>query len=148
MDIPTAAPYYFKKNWWHKTLDKNPIRHLEEHILQYSRTNNLTLLANQTHQIHKWLKIHTSTRNCQSIYVEAQFQLTIKLHVSLNFILDNVRVKPTHNFSLVENPTPREHALFATHMMQILGYIFYQNANNKHIHVLRTKRHQHHLRNI
>jgi hypothetical protein len=38
------------------TLDKGPIRHLSKHILKHDNEHNLTIIANQTHQLHKWLE--------------------------------------------------------------------------------------------
>jgi hypothetical protein len=52
------TPYYLQKNWWHSmqaTPDKGPIRHLRQYILKYDRKRNLTIMASQTHQLHKWL---------------------------------------------------------------------------------------------
>ena len=52
------TPYYFHKKWWHSmqdTPDKGPIRHLGKYILKYDNKHNLTIMASQTHQLHKWL---------------------------------------------------------------------------------------------
>ena len=54
---PTS--YYFQKDWWHfmrETPDKGPIRHLGKHIVKHDKGHNLAIIANQTHQLHKWLK--------------------------------------------------------------------------------------------
>ena len=37
------------------TPDKGPIRHLRQYILKYDKQRNLTIMASQTHQLHKWL---------------------------------------------------------------------------------------------
>ena len=37
-------------------LDKGPTRHLGKHILKYDNIHNLAIIANQTHQLHKWLE--------------------------------------------------------------------------------------------
>ena len=53
------TPYYLQKDWWHlmpETLDKSPIRHLGKHVLKYDKNHNLEAQANQTHQLHKWVK--------------------------------------------------------------------------------------------
>ena len=53
------TPYYLQKDWWHsmqETLDKGPIRHLGKHVLKYDKKHNLEVIANQTHQLHKWLE--------------------------------------------------------------------------------------------
>ena len=53
------TPYFLQKDWWHsmqETLDKGPIRHLGKHILKYDKKHNLEAIANQTHQLHKWLE--------------------------------------------------------------------------------------------
>ena len=39
-----------------KHLIKGPIRHLNKHILKHDNAHNLTIVANQTHQLHKWLE--------------------------------------------------------------------------------------------
>ena len=39
-----------------ETLDKGPIRHLGKHVLKYDKNHNLEVIANQTHQLQKWLK--------------------------------------------------------------------------------------------
>jgi hypothetical protein len=52
------TPYYLKKDWWHslqETPDKGPIRHLGKYVLKYDKRHNLEIIANQTHQLHKWL---------------------------------------------------------------------------------------------
>ena len=52
------TPYYLQKGWWHSmqdTPDKGPIRHLGRYIIKYDTKHNLTLIATQTHQLHKWL---------------------------------------------------------------------------------------------
>ena len=52
------TPYYLQKDWWHSmqdTPDKGPIRHLGKYILKYDKKHNLTIVATQTHQLHKWL---------------------------------------------------------------------------------------------
>ena len=36
--------------------DKGPIQHLCEHILKHDNEHNLTIIANQAHQLHKWLE--------------------------------------------------------------------------------------------
>ena len=38
-----------------ETLDKGPIRHLGKYILEYDKRHNLEIIANQTHQLCKWL---------------------------------------------------------------------------------------------
>ena len=51
--------YYSQKDWWHsmqEKLDKGPIRHLSKQILKHDNEHNLTSIATQTHQIHKWLE--------------------------------------------------------------------------------------------
>jgi hypothetical protein len=35
---------------------KGPIKQLGKHILKYDNINNLAIIANQTHQLHKWLE--------------------------------------------------------------------------------------------
>ena len=53
------VPYYFQKDWWHSmqgTLDKGPIRHLGKYILKHDKGLNLTIMASQTHQLHKWFE--------------------------------------------------------------------------------------------
>ena len=53
------TPYYLQKDWWHsmqETHDKGSIRHLSKYILKYDNEHNLTIIANQTHQLHKWLE--------------------------------------------------------------------------------------------
>jgi hypothetical protein len=35
--------------------DKDPIRHLGKYILKYDKRHNLEIIANQIHQLHKWL---------------------------------------------------------------------------------------------
>ena len=52
------TPYYLQKNWWHsmhETPYKGPIRHLGKYTLKHDKTRNLTIIATQTHQLHKWL---------------------------------------------------------------------------------------------
>ena len=52
------TPYYLQKNWWHSmqdTPDKGPIRHLGKYIFKHDKKRNLTIMASQTHQLHKWL---------------------------------------------------------------------------------------------
>jgi hypothetical protein len=39
-----------------ETPNKGPIRHLSKHILKHDNEQNLTIIANQTHQLHKWLE--------------------------------------------------------------------------------------------
>ena len=39
-----------------ETSDKGPIRHLGKHVLKYDKIHNLEVIANQTHQLHKWLE--------------------------------------------------------------------------------------------
>ena len=39
-----------------ETLDKGSIRHLSKYILKHDNEHNLTIIANQTHQLHKWLE--------------------------------------------------------------------------------------------
>jgi hypothetical protein len=39
-----------------ETPDKGPIRHLSKHILKHDNEHNLTIIANQTHQLSKWLE--------------------------------------------------------------------------------------------
>ena len=39
-----------------ETLDKGPIKHLSKHILKHDNEHNLTIIANQPHQLHKWLE--------------------------------------------------------------------------------------------
>ena len=39
-----------------ETPNKGPIRHLSKHILKHDNELNLTIIANQTHQLHKWLE--------------------------------------------------------------------------------------------
>ena len=39
-----------------KTLGKGPIRHLGKHILKHDKRLNLTIIASQTHQLHKWFE--------------------------------------------------------------------------------------------
>jgi hypothetical protein len=49
---------YLQKDWWHsmhETPDKGPIRHLGKYVLKYDKKHNLEIIANQTHQLHKWL---------------------------------------------------------------------------------------------
>ena len=53
------TPYYLQKDWWHsmqETPDKGPIRHLGKYVLKYDKNHNLEVIANQTHQLHKWLE--------------------------------------------------------------------------------------------
>ena len=38
------------------TPDKGPIRHLSKYIRKHDNEHNLTIIANQTHQLHKWLE--------------------------------------------------------------------------------------------
>ena len=38
-----------------ETPEKGPIRHLGKYILKYDKHHNLTIIATQTHQLHKWL---------------------------------------------------------------------------------------------
>ena len=52
------TPYYLQKDWWHsmqETPDKGPIRHLGKYILEHDKKHNLTIIATQTHWLHKWL---------------------------------------------------------------------------------------------
>ena len=52
------TPYYLQKNWWHSmqdTPDKGPIQHLGKYILKNDKKRNPTIMATQTHQLHKWL---------------------------------------------------------------------------------------------
>ena len=52
------TPYYLHKNWWHSmqaTPYKGPIRHLQQYIIKHDKKRNLTIMASQTHQLHKWL---------------------------------------------------------------------------------------------
>ena len=52
------TPYYLQKNWWHsmhETPNKGPIRHLGKYVLKYDNKRNLTNIASQTHQLHKWI---------------------------------------------------------------------------------------------
>ena len=39
-----------------ETPDKGPIRHLNKHILKHDNEHKLATIANQTHQLHKWLE--------------------------------------------------------------------------------------------
>ena len=39
-----------------ETPNKGPIRHLGKHILKHDKGLNLTIIASQTHQLHKWLE--------------------------------------------------------------------------------------------
>ena len=39
-----------------ETPNKGPIRHLGKHVLKYDKNHNLEVIANQTHQLHKWLE--------------------------------------------------------------------------------------------
>jgi hypothetical protein len=53
------TPYYLQKDWWHsiqETPDKGPIRHLSKYIHKHDNEHNPTIIANQTHQLHKWLE--------------------------------------------------------------------------------------------
>ena len=53
------SPCYLQKDWWHsmqETPNKGPIRHLGKHVLRYDKKHTLEVIANQTHQPHKWLK--------------------------------------------------------------------------------------------
>ena len=53
------TPYYLQKDWWHsmqETPDKGPIRHLGKHVLKHDKKHNLEIIANQIHQLHKWLE--------------------------------------------------------------------------------------------
>jgi hypothetical protein len=53
------SPYYLHKYWWHsmqETPDKGPIRHLSKYIHKHDNEHNLTIIANQTHQLQKWLE--------------------------------------------------------------------------------------------
>lgn len=55
------APHHTtsKNNWCHsmqETSDKGPIIHLNKHILKYDKRYNLAVVADQTHQLYKWLK--------------------------------------------------------------------------------------------
>ena len=50
------TPYYLQKHWWHSMQDtpnKGSIRHLGKYILKYDNNHNLTIMAFQTHQLHK-----------------------------------------------------------------------------------------------
>ena len=38
-----------------ETPDKGPIRHLGKYIIKHDKQHNLSILATQTHQLHKWL---------------------------------------------------------------------------------------------
>ena len=38
-----------------KKPDKGPIRHLGKYVFKYDKRHNLKIIANQTHQLHKWL---------------------------------------------------------------------------------------------
>jgi hypothetical protein len=42
---------------------KDPIKHLGKHILEHDKRHNLTTIANQTHQTHKWLE----NKDCEKI---------------------------------------------------------------------------------
>ena len=46
-----------------KTPNKGPSRHLGKHVHKYDKRNNLQVIANQTHQIHKWLENDDSKKN-------------------------------------------------------------------------------------
>ena len=55
--LPT--PYHLQINQWHsmqKTPRKGLITHLGKHILEHDKRHNLTTIAYQTHQSHKWLE--------------------------------------------------------------------------------------------
>ena len=57
------TPYttYLHKDWWNSmqvTPNKGPIRYLEKHILNYDKRHNLATIANQMHQVYKWLENH------------------------------------------------------------------------------------------
>jgi hypothetical protein len=39
-----------------ETPDKGPIRHLGKQIVKHDKGHNLVFIANQTHQLHKWLE--------------------------------------------------------------------------------------------
>ena len=52
------TPYYVQKDWWHsmqETLYKGPIWHLGKYVLKYDKKHDLEIIANQTHQLRKWL---------------------------------------------------------------------------------------------
>jgi hypothetical protein len=58
-DHAQPTPYYLQKYLWHsmeETPNKGPMRHLSKHILKHDNEQNLTIIANQTHQLHKWLE--------------------------------------------------------------------------------------------
>ena len=58
MNMHTLHRTAYKKIGWHsmqETPDKGPIRHLGKYILNYDKRQNLEIIANQTHQLHKWL---------------------------------------------------------------------------------------------
>jgi hypothetical protein len=38
-----------------ETPDKGPIRHLGKYITKHDKKHNLSIIATQTHQLHKWL---------------------------------------------------------------------------------------------
>ena len=53
------TPYYLQKDWCHSMQETPymvPIRHLIKHILKHDNEHNLTIIASQTHQLHKWLE--------------------------------------------------------------------------------------------
>ena len=126
------TPYYLQKDWWHlmqETPDKGPIRHLGEHILEYDKNHNLEVIANQTHQLHKWLK-NKDIDNPLSNNFWTNPSITDKQKTCLIKFRMGTWAMPGSSLSLVEKLTHQKHAPSATRHMQIHGYTYYSNANN------------------
>lgn len=94
---------------------KGLIRHLEKHILKYDKNQNLILLADQTHQIYKWLG-NTNINKEISNYLwkkPSHHQQTKDIsHQIPNWIV--YRSHPQTTFFFMGNkPTPCKHAIYA-----------------------------------
>ena len=113
-----------------ETPDKGPIRHLSKHILKHDNEHNLTIIASQTHQLHKWLENEDIDKILSNDFW-TNHAITDKQKTCLiKSALDNIWVTPGNNSSLAEKPSHREHVSFATPQMRIHDYMYYLNANN------------------
>ena len=138
------TPYYLQKNWWHSMQDtpnKGPIRHLSKYILKHDKKHNSTIMASQTHQLHKWLDNKDIDKNLSNDFWNnptiTNKQKTCLIKFRTGQYMEHARKQLF--FGRITYPShtcPICNSLDADTWSHVL-----LNCKQQHIHALITKRH-------
>ena len=123
------------------TPDKGPIRHLSKYILKHDKKHNLTIMASQTHQLHKWLDNKDIDKNLSNDFWNnptiTNKQKTCLIKFRTGQYMEHARKQLF--FGRIAYPShtcPICNSLDAGTWLHVL-----LNCKQQHIHALITKRH-------